>query len=244
MNRILRAEELKIVYHNIFQAIENLTIDIYENKITALLGANGAGKTTILRALSGLLRYENGDIKSGTIWYKNEDITMLSPSKLVAEGIVIVPEHRHVFKNMTIRDNLILGAYRNKGSKRDIEEKMEEVFSLFPKLRLISDRNAGYCSGGEQQMLAIGRGLMARPKVLLLDEPSLGLAPKIVKEIFDKLFTNKNMTIVLVEQKTDVCLDYVDYAYIIESGRITLHGTSEKIKSTPNIQDYYMGIAN
>jgi branched-chain amino acid transport system ATP-binding protein len=214
-------------------------------QIVALLGTNGAGKTTTLRAISGLLKPENGFIKEGFIKFNGNDVTNVLGTAVVRLGAVMVPEGRRVFKHLTVDENIRAGSITRKDSGRQVREDIGKMYEHFPRLAKITHRLAGYCSGGEQQMIAIARALMAAPKMLMLDEPSLGLAPLLVKEIFENIQRiNREMgtTILVVEQNAGIALSVSDYAYIMESGKIVLEGRSEVLKSNPDVKEFYMGV--
>lgn len=212
--------------------------------MTALLGPNGAGKTTTLRAISGLLVPEDGEVVAGTITYRGENIANRPPERIVLKGIVQVPEGRRVFKHLTVEENLRVGAATRRD--RGVREDLERIYHYFPKLGMLKGRLAGYCSGGEQQMLAIGRALLAKPKLLLLDEPSLGLAPLLVREIFEivhRINAEEGTTVLVVEQNARVALSVAHYGYIMESGRIVLEGTREYLEQNPDVKEFYLGVA-
>jgi branched-chain amino acid transport system ATP-binding protein len=238
----LSVNNIEVVYHDIVQVLRGVSLEVPKGKIVALLGTNGAGKTTTLKAISGLLKPENGSIRDGQVSLEGNRIDTLSAEKIVRKGIVQVPEGRRVFKHLTVEENLRVGSITGKGNAKD---DLERMYSYFPRLEQLRNRQAGYCSGGEQQMLAIGRALMAHPQMLLLDEPSLGIAPLLVKEIFERVKTiNRDMgvTVMVVEQNANVALSHADYGYIMESGRIVLEGTAAELKDNPDVREFYLGV--
>jgi branched-chain amino acid transport system ATP-binding protein len=242
---LLHIHDIEAVYNNAILVLRGLSLTVPEGKIVALLGANGAGKSTTLKAVSGLIRSENGAVTRGSIEFMGSDITGVSPEQIVRLGIFHVMEGRRVFEDLTVAENIAVGGHSRKdraGCKRDIEL----VYDLFPRLHERRNQLAGYLSGGEQQMLAIGRGLMADPKLLLLDEPSLGIAPLLVQEIFQlirKINREKNTTILLVEQNANVALAIADEAHVMEGGRIVLSGTAAELKDNAEIREFYLGFS-
>lgn len=235
---MLKIKDLHVNYGGI-KALKGININVPEGKIITLIGANGAGKSTTLRSVTGLLKPA-----SGSIHYNDADITGKKTLDIVKSGIVLVPEGRKVFANLTVHENLVLGAYSNKDSK-SVNDDMENVFTLFPRLKERLKQKAGTFSGGEQQMLAVGRALMSRPKLLMMDEPSLGLAPLIVKSIFD-IIQNINklgVTILLIEQNAKAALEIADYGYVMETGNIVLEGTGSELLNNNDVKKAYLGIA-
>lgn len=242
---LLEVNNIEVVYNDIIQVLRGVSLNVPEGGIVALLGTNGAGKTTTLRAISGLLKPENGFIKDGFVRFQDQDITNVLGTEVVKLGAVMVPEGRRVFKHLTVDENVRVGSITRKDGSQKIREDHKVMYDHFPRLALIKNRLAGYCSGGEQQMIAIARALMASPKMLMLDEPSLGLAPLLVKEIFEKVENiNREMktTILVVEQNARIALEISNYAYIMESGKIVLEGESEELKNNPDVKEFYMGI--
>jgi branched-chain amino acid transport system ATP-binding protein len=238
----LSVNNIEVVYHDIVQVLRGVSLEVPKGKIVALLGTNGAGKTTTLKAISGLLKPENGSIRDGQVSFDGNRIDTLSAEGIVRKGIVQVPEGRRVFKHLSVEENLRVGSITGKGNAKD---DLERMYSYFPRLEQLRNRQAGYCSGGEQQMLAIGRALMAHPQMLLLDEPSLGIAPLLVKEIFERVKTinrEMNVTVMVVEQNANVALAHADYGYIMESGRIVLEGTAAELKDNPDVKEFYLGV--
>jgi len=233
---VLEVKEID-VYYGAIHALKKLSISVEQGSIVTLIGANGAGKTTTLRTISGLLRP-----RSGSIIYNNQDITHVPPEKIVGLGVCHVPEGRRVFPSMTVMENLEMGAYLRK-DKKQIAKDLETVFTRFPRLKERQKQLAGTLSGGEQQMLAIGRALMASPQLLLMDEPSMGLAPLLVKEIFEiiKDINKRGTTILLVEQNANMALSIADKAYVIETGEIVLQGTAQELMNSEQVKKAYLG---
>lgn len=233
---MLKIDNLHINYGGI-NAVRGINLTIEDNKIVTLIGANGAGKSSTLRSIMGLVKKAQG-----TVMYNDEDITNLSTVDIVKKGIVLVPEGRHVFPNLTVEENLILGAYTI-DNKEEIKNNMNEVYNIFPRLKERHWQKAGTLSGGEQQMLAVGRALMVKPKVLMMDEPSLGLAPILVKEIFDiiKSINEQGNTILLVEQNANKALEIADYGYVLETGELKLEGTGKELLNDSRVQEAYLG---
>jgi len=242
---LLEINNIEVVYNDIIQVLRGVSLNVTEGGIVALLGTNGAGKTTTLRAISGLLKPENGFIKDGFIKFGGQDITNQLGTMVVKEGAVMVPEGRRVFKHLTVDENIRVGSVTRREGQADIRSDQKLMYEHFPRLSRVSNRLAGYCSGGEQQMIAIARALMSAPKMLMLDEPSLGLAPMLVKEIFENIQRiNREMdtTILLVEQNAKMALEVSSYAYIMESGKIVLEGPSGELKNNPDVKEFYMGV--
>jgi branched-chain amino acid transport system ATP-binding protein len=234
---MLEIRELEVSYGSI-AALHKISLTVEKGKIITLVGSNGAGKSTTLRAISGLIR-----VRSGKIQFENEDITNRAPHRIVGLGLTHVPEGRMIFSNLTVLENLQMGAYRRK-DKLEIKNDFEYVFSIFPRLKERGKQVAGTLSGGEQQMLAIGRALMAKPRFLMLDEPSLGIAPILVKSIFEKIVeinAQLGITILLVEQNANLALEISDYGYVLETGRIILEDVSDKLKSNTQVREAYLG---
>ncbi|AEB12039.1 ABC transporter ATP-binding protein [Marinithermus hydrothermalis] len=241
---LLEVNNIEVVYHDIIQVLRGVSLKVPEGRITALLGPNGAGKTTTLRAISGLLVPEDGAVRDGSILYRGRPIHNRPPEEIVQQGIVQVPEGRHVFKHLTVEENLRVGAVTQRNGS--IREGLERIYHYFPRLRDLRNRLAGYTSGGEQQMLAIGRALLAKPRLLLLDEPSLGLAPLLVREIFEivaRINAEEGVTVVVVEQNASAALSVAHYGYIMEQGKIVLEGTAEALSENPDVKEFYLGVA-
>ena len=244
MAAALEIRDLEVVYQGVIQALSRLSLTVPEGAIVALLGANGAGKTTTLKAISNFLPLEGGRVTSGSITIGGKDILRLSPHKIVRSGVFHVREGRHVFSDMTVEENLVASTFAQRRA-RPRKEAFDEVYSYFPILSQRRGQQAGFLSGGEQQMLAIGRALVADPEMILLDEPSLGLAPLIVKEIFEiiaRINREKQVSILLVEQNAVIALKYASYGYVIENGRTVLEGTTAELSANQDIQKFYLGV--
>ena len=233
---LLQVQDLVVSYGGI-EALKGISFSVEEGQIVTLIGANGAGKSTALRAITGI-----APVKSGTVFYQGQDITGKDTQKIVEQGIALVPEGRRVFPNLTVLENLKIGAYMRKDTAQ-IAQDVEYVYSLFPRLKERSWQMAGTLSGGEQQMLAVGRALMTRPRIMMMDEPSLGLAPLVVKDIFSiiKRLSGEGITILLIEQNANAALHTAHYAYVMETGRITLEGTGEALLQDTSVQEAYLG---
>jgi len=241
---MLTLNNLEVVYDSVILVLRGISLAAREGEITALLGANGAGKTTTLKAISGLLHAERGEITKGTIELDGERIDRLPPHDIVRRGIVQVFEGRRVFENLTVEENLVVGGH-SQGAMQAVRRGIDTAFEFFPILKERRHQQAGYLSGGEQQMLAIGRALMSEPKVMLLDEPSLGLAPLIVEDIFRiivRLKDERQMTVLLVEQNAALALEVADQGYVIETGRIVLQGPAEALRRNPEVKEFYLGL--
>jgi len=242
---MLQVNNIEVVYMNVIQVLRGVSLEVGDGQIVALLGANGAGKTTTIKAISGLLKTEEGEITDGSIDFDGKRIDRYGPEDIAAMGISQVMEGRRVLEHLSVEENLLVGAYRRKdraGVKRD----MEVVFDYFPRLKDLRRRTSGYLSGGEQQMLVIGRALMARPKLMLLDEPSLGLAPLLVQEIYEiiqRINAEQKMAILLVEQNARAALGIADYGYVMENGRVVLSGPAEKLRDNEDVKEFYMGLS-
>ena len=244
---LLLVNNIEVVYDHVILVLKGVSLEVPERGIVALLGANGAGKTTTLKAISNLLRAERGEVTKGTIELAGQRITALSPSDLVKLGVVQVMEGRHCFEHLTVEENLLTGAYTRRDGKAAIEQDLEMVYGYFPPLNERRRAQAGYTSGGEQQMIAIGRALMARPKVILLDEPSMGLAPQLVEEIFEivaRLNAEAGVTFLLAEQNTNVALRYAHYGYILENGRVVLDGDAAALRGNEDVKEFYLGLSS
>ena len=242
---LLEVNNIEVVYHDIIQVLRGVSLSVAEGSIVSLLGTNGAGKTTTLRAISGLLKPENGFIKDGHIRFRGVDITNRLGTEVVRHGAVMVPEGRRVFKHLTVDENIRSGSITRKDGAAGVRRDMKLMYEHFPRLSRVTNRLAGYCSGGEQQMIAIARALMAAPRMLMLDEPSLGLAPLLVMEIFDRIRDiNQELktTILVVEQNAKVALEISQYAYIMESGKVVMEGPAAELKQNPDVKEFYMGI--
>jgi len=241
---ILRLNNIEVMFHGTILVLKGISLDLPEGGIIALLGANGAGKTTTLKAISGLLKHEDGAVTDGSIVYMGERIDKKVANELVKSGIFQVMEGRRVFEHLTVEQNLIVGGHclKNGGN---IRQRLEMVYHYFPRLKDLRRATAGFISGGEQQMTVVGRALMAGPKVILLDEPSMGLAPLLIKEVFDiiqLLHREQKLSILLVEQNVKLALSVAPYAYVMETGRIVMEGPSEKLRDNPDIKEFYLGL--
>ena len=244
---VLRLNNVEVIYDHVILVLKGVSLDVPKGSIVALLGANGAGKTTTLKAVSNLLRAERGDVTKGTIELDGKRIQNLTPYDLVKLGVVQVMEGRHCFEHLTIEENLLVGAYVRKDGTTKIREDLEKVYNYFPRLRERSSAQAGYTSGGEQQMCAVGRALMARSRMILLDEPSMGLAPQLVEEIFDivdQLNKKEGVTFLLAEQNTNVALQHADYGYILENGRVVLDGDAKALRDNEDVKEFYLGLSS
>ena len=242
---LLRVENVEVVYNDVVLVLKGLSLAAEEGRITALLGANGAGKSTTLKAISGLLAGEDGEITDGAVVYADKPIHGWTPERIVRAGIFQVMEGRRIFQDLTVEENLRCGAFTRPGS--ETPGSMERVYAYFPRLRERRKQIAGYMSGGEQQMLAIGRALMAKPRLLLLDQPSLGLAPLLVEEIFEivqRVNREENVTVLLVEQNARAALSIAERGYIMENGRIVLDGAADELLNNPDVQEFYLGLSH
>jgi len=227
------------------EAVRGISFSVRAGTTTALLGGNGAGKTTTLRAVSNLLAGERGAVTKGTIELRGDRIEALSPAELVKRGLIQVMEGRHCFAHLTIEENLMTGAYTRTDGKAAVQQTLEKVYAYFPRLKTRRTSQAAYTSGGEQQMCAIGRALMANPSMVLLDEPSMGLAPQIVEEVFEivkDLNTKERVTFLLAEQNTNMALRYADYGYILENGRIVMDGEAKSLRENEDVKEFYLGV--
>jgi branched-chain amino acid transport system ATP-binding protein len=242
---MLKLSNVGVIYDDVILVLKGMSMEARQGEITVLLGANGAGKTTTLKAISGLLKSEEGEVTDGVIEFMGQKINNRDAEDIVKMGIFQVMEGRRIFKDLTVTENLLAGAYTRK-DRANIKRDLESVFDYFPKLRDRRQQVAGYMSGGEQQMLAIGRALMARPKLMLLDEPSLGLAPLLVKEIFEIVRTicqEEKTTILLVEQNANLALSIGHYGYVMEMGKVVLDGECEKLRENEDVKEFYLGLS-
>jgi|TARA_B000000565_G_scaffold70104_1_gene49060 branched-chain amino acid transport system ATP-binding protein len=244
--KLLEVNNIEVVYNHVILVLKGVSLTLSKGSIVALLGGNGAGKTTTLKAISNLLHSERGEVTKGSITYRNEKIDNLNPSDLVKSGVIQVMEGRHCFEHLTVEENLLTGAYTRKEGKKKVLEDLEMVYSYFPRLKQRRKSQAGYTSGGEQQMCAIGRALMSKPETVLLDEPSMGLAPQLVEEIFEivkKLNENEGVSFLLAEQNTNVALRFAHFGYILESGRVVMDGPAEELRENPDVKEFYLGLS-
>jgi branched-chain amino acid transport system ATP-binding protein len=243
---MLSVNNIEVIYDHVILVLRGVSLEVPEQGIVALLGANGAGKSTTLKAISNLLRAERGDITKGSIEFQGERIDALSSAELVQQGVIQVMEGRHCFEHLTVEENLLTGAYTRKDGAAAVRRDLELVYSYFPKLKERRKAQAGYTSGGEQQMTAIGRALMSKPKMILLDEPSMGLAPQLVEEIFEnveRLNSKEGVTFLLAEQNTNIALRYAHHGYILENGRVVLDGTAAELRENTDVKEFYLGIS-
>lgn len=241
---MLSLNNIEVIYEDVILVLKGMSLEVPDGQIVALLGANGAGKSTTLKAISGLLKPENGEVTDGSIEFQGEPIHTLAAEDIVRRGIFQVMEGRRVFEHLNVEENLIAGSY-TRTDKNNIRRDLDMVYTYFPRLKERIKQSAGYLSGGEQQMLAIGRALMAQPKLVMLDEPSLGLAPLLVMEIFNiikRINEEQNTTILLVEQNALLALDIAHYAYIMESGRIVMDGEPDNLRENADVREFYLGL--
>ena len=243
---ILVVNNIEVIYDHVILVLKGVSLGVPKGGIVALLGANGAGKTTTLKAISNLLHSERGEVTKGSIVFDGEEVQARSPNELVRRGCVQVMEGRHCFGHLTIEENLLTGAFTRRDGKAAIKRDLELVYSYFPRLKERRSALAGYTSGGEQQMCAIGRALMSRPKMILLDEPSMGLAPQLVEEIFEivkRLNEKERVSFLLAEQNTNIALRYAHYGYILENGRVVLDGTADSLRGNEDVKEFYLGLS-
>ena len=244
-NPLLRVNNIEVIYDHVILVLKGVSLEVPEGKIVSILGANGAGKTTTLKAVSNLLRSERGEVTKGSIEYRGTNITEKSPAELVKDGVVQVMEGRHCFEHLTVEENLLTGAYTRKGGRSVVNEELEKVYHYFPRLKERRTSLAGYVSGGEQQMVAVGRALMAKPNLILLDEPSMGLAPQLVEEIFEivkRLNQEMGVSFLVAEQNATIALKYAHYGYILENGRVVMDGAASDLSSNEDVKEFYLGL--
>jgi branched-chain amino acid transport system ATP-binding protein len=244
---LLEVNGIEVIYNHVILVLKGVSLTVPEGGIVALLGGNGAGKTTTLKAISNLLRSERGEVTKGSIRFRGERVDALNPSDLVKRGVIQVMEGRHCFGHLTVEENLLTGAYTRRAPRPEIKADLEKVYGFFPRLKQRRASLAGYTSGGEQQMTAIGRALMARPRMILLDEPSMGLAPQIVEEIFEivkSLNEAEGVSFLLAEQNTMVALRFAGFGYILENGRVVLEGDAGSLSDNEDVKEFYLGIAS
>ncbi|MCW2306059.1 branched-chain amino acid transport system ATP-binding protein [Rhodobium gokarnense] len=242
---VLVVNNIEVIYNHVILVLKGVSLRVAEGGIVALLGANGAGKTTTLKAISNLLRAERGEVTKGSIVFRGEEVQHLSPNDLVRRGCIQVMEGRHCFGHLSVEENLLTGAYTRRDGSTAIRRDLDMVYDYFPRLRERRRSQAGYTSGGEQQMTAIGRALMSRPTMILLDEPSMGLAPQLVEEIFEivkQLNAHEGVSFLLAEQNTNIALKYATYGYILESGRIVLDGEAHALRENEDVKEFYLGV--
>ena len=245
-NIVLSVKNIEVIYDHVILVLKGVSLDVPEGGIVALVGANGAGKTTTIKSISNILGTERGEVTKGSIEFRGERIDRLTPTELVRRGVVQVMEGRHCFEHLTVEENLLTGAYTRKQGRSVIARDLDLVYSYFPRLKERRKSQAGYTSGGEQQMIAVGRALMAKPRVILLDEPSMGLAPQLVQEIFDivkALNQKEGVTFLLAEQNTTMALRYATYGYILENGRVVMDGDAKSLSENEDVKEFYLGVS-
>ena len=243
---LLEVNNIEVIYNHVILVLKGVSLSVPKGGITALLGGNGAGKSTTLKSISGLLASERGEVTKGSVIYRGTNLAHANPADLVKSGIIQVMEGRHVFEHLTVEENLLTGSYTRREGKAAIAEDLEMVYTYFPRLKERRKSQAGYTSGGEQQMLAIGRAMMSRPETILLDEPSMGLAPQLVEEIFGivkSLNEEQGVSFLLAEQNTNVALRFAHYGYIMESGRIVMDGPAAELRENPDVKEFYLGMS-
>ncbi|QFS81353.1 High-affinity branched-chain amino acid transport ATP-binding protein LivF [Roseivivax sp. THAF40] len=244
---LLEVNNVEVIYNHVILVLKGVSLTVQQGGITALLGGNGAGKTTTLKAISNLLHSERGEVTKGSILYKGERVQGLDPAALVKRGVIQVMEGRHCFGHLTVEENLLTGAYTRKDGKGAVEADLEMVYDYFPRLKERRKSQAGYTSGGEQQMCAIGRALMSRPETILLDEPSMGLAPQLVEQIFEivkAVNEGEGVSFLLAEQNTNVALRFAHTGYILESGRVVMEGSAAELRENPDVKEFYLGMSD
>ena len=243
----LSINNIEVIYDHVILVLKGVSLEVPEGRIVALLGANGAGKSTTLKAISNLLSAERGDVTKGTIEFRGRRVDKLTTNELVKMGVCQVMEGRHCFQHLTVEENLLTGAFTRKASRAQIATALEKVYHYFPRLKTRRSSQAGYTSGGEQQMTAVGRALMAQPSMILLDEPSMGLAPQIVEEIFEivqDLNSKEGVSFLLAEQNTMVALRYANYGYILENGRVVMDGEASDLAANEDVKEFYLGLSS
>jgi len=242
----LSINNIEVIYDHVILVLKGVSLTVPEGRVVTLLGGNGAGKSTTLKSISTLLRGERGEVTKGTIEFRGERVDQLTPNALVKKGMCQVMEGRHCFAHLTVEENLLTGAFTRRGTRAELRDALERVYHYFPRLKARRDSLAGYTSGGEQQMTAVGRALMAEPRMILLDEPSMGLAPQIVEEIFEivsSLNRKEHVTILLAEQNTSLALRFSDYGYILENGRVVMEGEAKSLANNEDVKEFYLGIS-
>ncbi len=244
---LLEVNNIEVIYNHVILVLKGVSLSVPKGGITALLGGNGAGKTTTLKAISNLLHSERGEVTKGSVRYRGKEVHHLDPAEMVRQGVIQVMEGRHCFEHLTVEENLLTGAYTRRDGRAAIHADLEMVYTYFPRLKERRKSLAGYTSGGEQQMVAIGRALMSKPETILLDEPSMGLAPQLVEEIFvivKNLNVNEGVSFLLAEQNTNVALRFAHYGYILESGRVVMDGPAAELRENPDVKEFYLGMAD
>ncbi|MCZ8316236.1 ABC transporter ATP-binding protein [Phreatobacter sp.] len=243
---ILAVNNIEVIYDHVILVLKGVSLVVPRGGIVAILGANGAGKTTTLKAISNLLHAERGEVTKGSILFEGEEVQALSPNDLVRRGCIQVMEGRHCFGHLTIEENLLTGAFTRRDGKAAIRDDLEKIYAYFPRLKERRNSMSGYTSGGEQQMCAIGRALMSRPKMILLDEPSMGLAPQIVEQIFEivrDINSREGVSFLVAEQNTNMALRYATFGYIMETGRIVMDGDAKALRENEDVKEFYLGVA-
>ena len=244
---LLEVNNIEVIYNHVILVLKGVSLTVPKGGITALLGGNGAGKSTTLKSISGLLKSERGDVTKGSVHYRGENLAGKNPADLVKTGIIQVMEGRHCFEHLTVEENLLTGSYTRGDGRGAVSADLEMVYEYFPRLKTRRKSQAGYTSGGEQQMVAIGRAMMARPETILLDEPSMGLAPQLVEQIFEivkRLNEEQGVTFLLAEQNTNVALRYAHTGYILENGRVVMDGTAKALRENPDVAEFYLGMSD
>jgi len=242
---MLQVNNIEVIYDHVILVLKGVSLEVPEGRIVTILGANGAGKSTTIKAISNLLKAERGEVTKGSIKFEDFEVHDLSPNELVTRGCIQVMEGRHVFEHLTVEENLLTGAYTRKEGRSRINADLEKTYNYFPRLKERRFSQAGYTSGGEQQMLSIGRALMSKPKMILLDEPSMGLAPQLVEEIFEivkDLNQSEGVSFLLAEQNTNIALRYADYGYVLENGRIVMDGEGKELRENEDVKEFYLGM--
>ena len=243
---ILSLNNIEVIYDHVILVLKGVSLQVPRKGIVAILGANGAGKTTTLKAISNLLKAERGEVTKGSIVFDGERVDKMSPSELVRRGCIQVMEGRHCFGHLSIEENLLTGAFTRRDGNAAIKRDLEKIYELFPRLKQRRNSQAGYTSGGEQQMCAVGRAMMSKPKMILLDEPSMGLAPQIVEEIFEivrRLNAEEGVSFLVAEQNTNMALRYATYGYIMETGRVVMDGEAQMLRENEDVKEFYLGVA-
>ena len=244
---LLEVNNIEVIYNHVILVLKGVSLSVPKGGITALLGGNGAGKTTTLKAISNLLHSERGEVTKGSIVYNSEVVQHLNPADLVKRGVIQVMEGRHCFEHLTVEENLLTGAYTRRDGRGAVDADLEKVYSYFPRLKERRRSQAGYTSGGEQQLTAIGRALMSKPEMILLDEPSMGLAPQLVEEIFaivKNLNEKEGVSFLLAEQNTNVALRFAHTGYILENGHIVMEGKAAELRENPDVKEFYLGVSD
>jgi branched-chain amino acid transport system ATP-binding protein len=243
---ILSLNNIEVIYDHVILVLKGVSLQVPRKGIVAILGANGAGKTTTLKAISNLLKAERGEVTKGSITFEGERVDRMSPNELVRRGCIQVMEGRHCFGHLSIEENLLTGAFTRRDGNAAIKRDLEKIYELFPRLKQRRNAQAGYTSGGEQQMCAVGRAMMSKPKMILLDEPSMGLAPQIVEEIFEivrRLNAEEDVSFLVAEQNTNMALRYATYGYIMETGRIVMDGEAKMLRENEDVKEFYLGVS-